>query len=355
MVLQRFGSLSNSGRMKSRLRLVCAGFIAFALCLLTMLSFIAFNARSSWFYGLSSSELEPTTNDLQFSSNHHAFEKSRIPRIIHQSWKTSQVPNISIADDEYEYNFGQYIQSWSKLNTNWTYMFWTDEDNGHLFRTHPDLQPFRKAFESNRISQISKADFARYAYLYVFGGIYVDLDFECLKPLEDLAEQYPNGFLSPEPELQTMSLYRKKVVVCNAIMASRAGHPFWLAVMQRISQKVTRREFACSRDANYCTGPQMLQSIYTEYKPGDLPLLSSNLFYPEIARYNQNILQNCKRMKQYKCKIPEIPDYNDSFAVHHWSCTWCRSHTLESSAMIEDLVPADQLLRPLADGFIKIN
>ena len=45
---------------------------------------------------------------------------------------------------------------------------------------------------------VSAADFARYAFLYVFGGVYVDLDFESVAPLTPLTFNH-DAFTSVEP------------------------------------------------------------------------------------------------------------------------------------------------------------
>ena len=45
----------------------------------------------------------------------------RIPRIIHQTWKTKDVPSP----------LDQLPQTWKEYLPNWEYILWTDEMNGH--------------------------------------------------------------------------------------------------------------------------------------------------------------------------------------------------------------------------------
>ncbi|TGV81389.1 glycosyl transferase, partial [Mesorhizobium sp. M00.F.Ca.ET.149.01.1.1] len=39
-----------------------------------------------------------------------------IPKILHQTWKTDQIP----------IRFQAYIESWKRHHPNWTMMFWKD-------------------------------------------------------------------------------------------------------------------------------------------------------------------------------------------------------------------------------------
>ena len=40
-------------------------------------------------------------------------------------------------------------------------------------------------------SEVARADFARYAMLYQYGGVYADMDVECMRPFDDLVKYDP--------------------------------------------------------------------------------------------------------------------------------------------------------------------
>jgi len=197
--------------------------------------------------------------------------------------------------------------------------------------------------------------------MYLYGGVYADIDFECLQPL-DFVQKVVTGFLSSEPTDHTMVIYGVPIVVCNAILGSSPAHPFWLHVMDRITKKIESGDSSCTGDINYCTGPQMLQQVYRDYirnmENEPISVLPSELFYPEIADYNPELRKKCKEMKEagmYTCKM-DMPinsgigskDTLVPIAVHHWSCQWCRAHTTVQYVPITDVVPARQLRRPFA-------
>jgi len=83
---------------------------------------------------------------------------------------------------------------------------------------------------------IMRADVIRYFLLHHFGGIFVDLDVLCLKPFSGLVSNR-ELILGIEPELYVTEPVPGREfhrVLCNAVMASRPGHPFWGHVFLRL-------------------------------------------------------------------------------------------------------------------------
>jgi mannosyltransferase OCH1-like enzyme len=286
-------------------------------------------------------------DDFDFDPEERKF---LIPPIIHQSWKNDWVPEHT-QSGSLSYPYKKWIQSWTSLNKNWIYMFWTDEDNLMLFQTNKQVMSFLSTYHHVG-HPVARADFSRYAYLYVYGGIYADIDFECLRPFDDLVRTM-DAFLSAEPLDQTMALYNQSQVACNAIMGSRPGHPFWMEVLKKIRETVDKG--LCTDDVVKCTGPRMVQSVYESYvaQQDKLPIsmLPSQYFYPELAQWNNDRLVNeCKKLSaggKYRCKFldEKAPDWN-SYAVHHWACQWCRGHSATKKNKITNIVPPEQFRRP---------
>src|SRR5947209_7161400 len=96
-----------------------------------------------------------------------------IPRIIHQTWKDEQIPVA----------FRDMVATWKQHHPQWEYRLWTDTANREFIQSHyPEFLTFYDLYPSH----IQRVDAFRYLLLYTFGGVYVDLDFECLLPLEEL-------------------------------------------------------------------------------------------------------------------------------------------------------------------------
>ena len=76
-----------------------------------------------------------------------------IPRIIHQSWKTSVLPD----------KFLKWHESWIRFHPGWKHFLWTDKDNLRLVQN--DFPWFLEKY-TNLSSGIKRADAARFLYMY---------------------------------------------------------------------------------------------------------------------------------------------------------------------------------------------
>jgi len=107
--------------------------------------------------------------------------QSLIPRIIHQTWfGQSPVPERLLANQA----------TWKHHHPNWELRFWTDD-------TIPELIN-QAAFDILTIPA-QKSHLVRYELLHRYGGVYVDLDVECKRPLDDLAAG-SFGFVAAEDD-----------------------------------------------------------------------------------------------------------------------------------------------------------
>lgn len=96
----------------------------------------------------------------------------RFPRIVHQTWKTSEVPD----------HWAPSHKSWRQFceHFGFEYKLWTDDDNRKLVETkQPELL---EAYDALKYP-IMRADFVRPLYMFHYGGLYCDLDIAA-KPRE---------------------------------------------------------------------------------------------------------------------------------------------------------------------------
>jgi hypothetical protein len=146
-------------------------------------------------------------------------ERCDTPKLIHQTWKNRVIPSV----------FTPHIDTWLTLHPKWEYRFYTDSD---ILRFIEDRFPEYLQMFKNYPQPIMRADAIRYFLLYEYGGVYVDLDFEALRPL-DASLLGPHACLiGQEPLAHAHVLNRVDRLICNALMASCARHPFWLHVFE---------------------------------------------------------------------------------------------------------------------------
>ena len=97
-------------------------------------------------------------------------------KIVHQQWKC----NVESCLPE---KMRQWRDNCKRRNPGWSFMLWNDTENRALVQAH--FPWFLSTYDSYPRS-ISRFDSIRWVYLAVMGGIYMDIDYTCLRPLETL-------------------------------------------------------------------------------------------------------------------------------------------------------------------------
>jgi mannosyltransferase OCH1-like enzyme len=133
-------------------------------------------------------------------------DPSHIPRVIHQIWYQGahHVPA----------RYRRFADHWRRLHPGWEYRLWDHAAcRALLAARYPDYLALWDGYPLD----IQRIDAIRYFILHAHGGIYLDMDIECLKPIDPLIDGHA-------------LLLSRTVLFNNAVMASRAGHALWDAV-----------------------------------------------------------------------------------------------------------------------------
>ncbi len=155
-----------------------------------------------------------------------------IPKNIFQTFKTSRLPFIT--------RF--YIRRLQRQNPGWDYQFYDDERIGQFFAK--EFPPaYLSAYESLTIGA-AKADFFRYAVLYKYGGVYLDIDGYARKPLDQ--------FILPDDEA-VISYEGNPGLYCQWALIFNKEHPFLKRTLENVLNNI--REHRYPHDVHATTGP----------------------------------------------------------------------------------------------------
>jgi mannosyltransferase OCH1-like enzyme len=165
---------------------------------------------------------------------------SSIPKIIMQTWKTTQVPD----------HWKTSPESVKTYMPDWKYVLMTDETNRQFVQDNfPDFLNTYDNFEY----PIQRADAIRYMWLYINGGVYMDLDFELTKPLDPLFQSNNEVYLAFSANVGS--------VFTNAFMASKPRSNFWLEVLDEMTKPVEWYHVGKHLKVMNSTGPLMLTRV----------------------------------------------------------------------------------------------
>ena len=185
----------------------------------------------------------------------------RIPKIIHQIW----IQGYNYIPDKLK-NFHLQCKT---INNDFEYIVWNETSIIKLL-----LENFSKEYVDLYKSYTifaQKADFARYVILYIYGGIYLDMDMVCRKNLSPFL-QY-NVFCTTD----TFHFVVKRYL--NGIVGAIPKHPVFIFVFKNI--------FARQNEKNkitYSTGTKLFYDSVTEYieKTGqnDIKVVDKKYLHP---------------------------------------------------------------------------
>jgi len=221
-----------------------------------------------------------------------------IPRILHQTWKDVAVPG----------KFRSFSDSWKTLHPGWEYRLWTDTMNRTFMETHfPGPLSLYDAYPH----PIQRVDMVRYFILRHMGGLFVDLDFECLRPVEPLLEGC--GFVAGQEPPEHAFLHGKDRIISNAFMACESGHPFAIELCDalEVAARNTSRGF---KEVLESTGPFMMTHTYKQSMFRDeVRILPFETLYPLAKDPVTGKLTGAARGNAA---------FQEAYAIHHYWGSW---------------------------------
>jgi inositol phosphorylceramide mannosyltransferase catalytic subunit len=214
----------------------------------------------------------------------------RIPKIIHQIWLGSPVPE----------RYAQWMQSWKLHHPDWQYQLWTDAEVKNIRLYNQEL------FDAS-CNYGQKSDILRYELLYRYGGLYIDIDFRCLKSFERLHHTY---------DFYLGILNTGTVDLGIGLIGSVPNHP----ILKKVIKNMHNVTFNTYQDILLLTGNVHFAKSFMQVAPwlSDRTIVfPASFFYPSP--------NTDRHLAQYKQDAAIKPE---SFAIHYWTCSWQKPEAL---------------------------
>lgn len=223
-------------------------------------------------------------------SNIQKSETVKIPKIIHQIWVGSNpIPEFA----------QELAESWKNLHPEWQYILWTNENIGDILNA---FSAEHREIYYKYDDTIEQSNLLRYYILYLYGGLYADMDFKCLKSFEELHTYY--DFYTG------ISANDCREVICNALIGAKPGHYILKNIIENLhdieNPNLDKKNLRFLRSGVMFFSDKVIKSI--AIAPGINIVLPCNVFYP--VSFNVNITQ------------ADFHIQPESMAIHYWaSCT----------------------------------
>ena len=259
-----------------------------------------------------------------------------VPKVVFQTWKSrTQVPS----------NFSVWSKSFRQHNPQYDCIIWDDLDNREFMTEQfPWFLPFYDRYPKD----IFRVDAVRYFFLYKFGGLYADMDTECLKALDPILEL-------GDAIVGRMGTDKKhEHSIPNAMMAAKRRHLIWLLAVAIMIEKFwecgTPDEMA-RRGPETLTGPIVLKNTVDFYMvapepevrkragwvidqvsaaglppplSGNVKILARELWYPVdwTNPFHEAFRQTLAAKKIVLNTEQTARLFPDSYLVTYWSHSW---------------------------------
>jgi len=232
-----------------------------------------------------------------------------IPKILHVTWKTRDIPDM----------FKGNYKEWLKFTPDYKHVIYDDNDLRDIIVNY--YPQYLSVYDSFRHT-IERVDFARYAILHKYGGVYADLDTIPLKKIDKFLDMN-KIVLGREPLEHAHQLYNRDVVLCNALMISPPNKSFWLGFMEYIKNNYKPFENPVNN-----TGPMALTQFYQKH-PDNANILVTDpcVFFPLTNDKFSNKSQVLATTGKVFEHVSQHCDINDAYVAHVWQNSWVEPFT----------------------------
>jgi len=254
-----------------------------------------------------------------------------IPHVLFQTYLTKDPA-------EMPFGFPEWQATWRKHHPEWKHIMWDDAENRNFIEKH--FSWFLTTYDSY-LAEINRADAVRYFFLFFYGGVYADMDFEALRPLDPLVAGHDGQVLlgtlrQDASDMDGGSSRHSMHYIPNAIMASPPRHPFWLTVFSLLMR------VAVNGPTEHVTGPVLLKAAVNEYRAqqktlqwiqrglehespnAQLTLLEPHVFYP--VDWTTELGQQMRKrvfVDKHLLTVEETAElFPHSYAVTYWAHSW---------------------------------
>jgi hypothetical protein len=233
-----------------------------------------------------------------------------LPKIIHQQWKTHDVPS----------QFGAWRAEFTRLfpENEYRHILWTDFTMRELIQQNYSW--FLQEYD-DYAHPIQRADSSRYFILHAYGGLYADLDY---KPLVNFWDSLP----TTRPGL-IESPYKFTESVQNSLMSSPKGHSFWNHTFRVLRERAHMKNILTS------TGPVMLDEAVRRAGAEFYDVLPCENFHRvpkgEAGSHSPWVTALVRTIASYTPLVKSCGNVESSrclFGVHYNTATWLTSSSL---------------------------
>lgn len=177
-----------------------------------------------------------------------------MPKVVHQQWRTRNESSLPEAMQRWRANC-------IRLNPGWEFRLYDDADNRLLVGRYAPW--FASTYSAYKLP-VNRIDAIRFVYLLAFGGLYMDLDYACLRPFDSLLSGHIGNASLALPQLlvgEDSSGSGEIDTAGNSWLGAAAGHPLAHAALCRLIQTRNATTFGSNDPVGQVAGVWFVRGL----------------------------------------------------------------------------------------------
>jgi mannosyltransferase OCH1-like enzyme len=228
-----------------------------------------------------------------------------IPKFIFQTWYTLDLPP----------KMRENVELLKQQNPEFEHYLFNDEECIQFIKDNFD-QNVVDAYNS-LVPGAYKADLWRYCILYIYGGIYLDIKYNCINNFKLINLTNKENFVRDAEDIY-MNMHNTNIY--NALLITLPNNEILLKCINQIVKNVKNNYYGYN--CLYPTGPALLGSFFNL---DDIKLLELNHQYKIINNfiYRYIYYNNTIILKEYDEYRTELNKYQN---ISHYGLLWHNKH-----------------------------
>ena len=237
-----------------------------------------------------------------------------IPKIVHQIYWDFDKPEVT----EPPAQWARFSSGLQASLPDWHYVRWDKQMCVALLKQKYPW--FLERFNAYPYP-VMQADGIRPFILYTYGGVYIDMDFTCVRRFDDLLGNgislLPRFDVRKLPSAHLRGAFTKSFT--NSFIGSPAGHPFWHLVFEGLLNASWDWLYYISKHfyIMQSTGPGLLTRCARQYGGDDIHVLSLDALNPCDVCTPQ-----CEKSDEVRCYTTHASSWHgaDSQLINIFQC-----------------------------------
>jgi mannosyltransferase OCH1-like enzyme len=218
--------------------------------------------------------------------------------------------------------YHSYMNSWKIYHPDRKYILWNEQMGNSFMKKH--YSHYYDLYQQLQYP-VMKVDFLRYCLLSIYGGIYADIDYLCLRNFDeyiDITKIYFNQVAT-----SLIHPFSSKYELCNSLIISESKDRFWNLFINELTENIRQNQINTFKNFNIS---------YVSSTTG--PLFVSRFIWKHKDKFSNIVEALPQDQFNYFNGTRKFASLNKPlYSRHDYACSWGKGKIYPICKLIESL------------------